>query len=170
MKIKKFVFPLLLLFCLAGYGQTKDEIINNIRTDFQSINRDTTLKKILVEDEDFMEQATDGGGELTGYFKNKSLVKIVEWIGLSFGNRTREFYLKENKLFFVYEKFQFFLETDSGLNHEKFGSWCEARYYFNNEKLISKKITGKYKIADAPSAAELLTQKKDYLKLLNKKK
>jgi hypothetical protein len=36
---------------------------------FAEINADTTLKKISLENEEFLENVPDGGGELTGFFK-----------------------------------------------------------------------------------------------------
>src|SRR5437762_989578 len=170
MKVQKLILSILIVSCLSSYGQTTDVIIKKTRSDFKMINSDTTLKKITLEDEEFSEHATDGGGELTGYFRNNSLLKIVEWIGLSYGNRTREFYLKNNNLFFVFEKFEAFLETDSGLDHLKVKTIFAGRYYFNNGKLISEKTSGENKLADKTSAQDLLDQTKDYIKLLNKKK
>jgi len=170
MKIQNFILYILIFSCFTSYGQTTDVVIKKIRDDFKIINSDATLKKITLEDEEFLEHATDGGGELTGYFRNNSLVKIVEWIGLSYGNRTREFYLKNNDLFFVFEKFEAFIQTDSGLDHSKVKTIFTGRYYFNNGKLISEKITGENKLADKTSAQDLLDQTKDYSKLLNKKK
>lgn len=102
-----------------------------------------------MDAEEFMDHVTDGGGELTGYYKKDTLVKIVEWIGASFGNRTREFYFKGRKLFFAFEKFESFVEKDNGeLDLSKTSTTYEARYYFNSGKLIDKKITGKAGIAD----------------------
>src|SRR5258706_8459542 len=81
------------LFLHAG-AQSKAVMIAAIRKDFQAINADKTLSKKTLSDEEFLENQPDGGGELTGYYKNDTIVKITEWIGLSYGNRTREFYFK----------------------------------------------------------------------------
>src|SRR5262245_30234971 len=96
---RKFI----LLFCLhAGlltdsYAQSKTEIIQTIRKDFQAINNDKTLTKKTLDCEEITENVPDGGCELTGYYKKDSLLKITEWVGLSYGNRAREFYFKNNK-------------------------------------------------------------------------
>src|ERR1700752_4941469 len=114
----KIILLFLLIFSLAIYGQAHEDIIKNIRKDFKAINTDTTLKKISLENEEFLENVPDGGGELTGFFKADSIVKITEWIGLSYGNRIREYYYKHDKLFFIFEKFESFVQTKKGeLDH-----------------------------------------------------
>ncbi|MFI5129407.1 MAG: hypothetical protein ACHQFX_05425 [Chitinophagales bacterium] len=154
-------------------AQSKTLLITAIRKDFQAINADKTLSKKTLTDEEFMENATDGGGELTGYYKKDSLVKIIEWIGLSFGNRTREFYLKNAKLFFVYEKFESFVVKDSTvaeIDHSKVTTTFEGRYYFNKDKLIEQKNSGKQSFEETPAAVmvELLNAAKENIRLLNK--
>jgi len=115
-----------------------------------------------------------GGGELTGYYKKDSVVKIVEWIGLSYGNRTREFYFKENKLFFVYEKFESFVHNDktNELDLTKVKTTFEGRYYFNNKKLIDQKNSGKRTFEENESGMEeeLQTSAEENINLLNKKR
>jgi uncharacterized protein YuzB (UPF0349 family) len=125
---------ILVFLGLSSYGQTKEQIIRNIRQQFQSINSDKTLKKVSLENEEFLENMTDGGGELTGYFKKDSLVKIVEWIGLSYGSRTREYYFRDENLIFVFEKFESFIETRDGLDHSNTKITFEGRYYFDKKK------------------------------------
>src|SRR5258705_6652554 len=131
---------------IQSASQSKATIMAEIRKDFQAINADRTLSKKTLSDEEFMENASDGGGELAGYYKKGNLVKIVEWLGLSYGNRTREFYFKNNSVFFVYEKFESFAIKDSAaaeMDHSKVKITFEGRYYFNHDKLIDQKITGK---------------------------
>ena len=89
-----FLSSVFILFFLPSYSQTKEEIIKSIRKNFRQINSDRTLKKISLEDEEFLENMTDGGRELSGYFRKDSIVKVFEWVGLSYGNRTREYYFK----------------------------------------------------------------------------
>ena len=175
--LRAFMGSLLILFTgiiVAGplCAQTKPELVAIIRRDFLAINTDKALFKKTLSGEEFMENATDGGGELAGYYKNRSLVKIVEWIGLSYGNRTREFYFKNNKLFFVYEKFQSFVTDDSTgeMDHGNVNTTFEGRYYFNQDKLIGQKITGKRTFADESIgiAKELQEAAKENSKVLNK--
>ena len=154
-------------------AQSKTLLITGIRKDFQAINADKSLSKRTLSDEEVMENATDGGGQLTGYYKKDSLVKIIEWIGLSYGSRTREFYFKNAKLFFVYEKFESFVVKDSAvaeIDRSKVTTTFEGRYYFNKDKLIEQKISGKRTFEEAPAAVitELLDAAKENTRLLNK--
>jgi len=63
----KFIQLLIITLASAsiGKGQNKQEIIKNIRLEFQKINTDKNLKTTTIDAEEFMENATDGGGELT---------------------------------------------------------------------------------------------------------
>lgn len=159
---------------IHSHCQTKTELINTIREDFRAINSDRSLTKETLDNDDFMEHVTDGGGSITGYFKNDSIVKIVEWIGLSYGNGTREFYFKKARLFFVYEKFQSFVvnDTTGEMDHDAVKTSFEGRYYFNKDKLIEQKTTGKRVFEDesADIVKELLASAAENSNLLIKKK
>ena len=164
----------MLVSSLFVKAQNKTTLLKIIRDDFQAINHDKTLTKTTLSNEQFLENMTDGGGELAGYYKKDSLVKIVEWIGLSYGNRTREFYFKENKLFFVYEKFESFVHNDktNELDLTKVKTTFEGRYYFNNKKLIDQKNSGKRTFEENESGMEeeLQSAAGEDIHLLNKKK
>ena len=158
------------LFLQAG-AQSKAVLIAAIRKDFQAINADQTLSKKTLSDEQFLENQPDGGGELTGYYKNDTIVKIVEWIGLSYGNRTREFYFKKGQLFFVYEKFESFVikdSTEGEIDHSSVTTTFEGRYYFNKDKLIDQKILGKrtFDEGSATVIKQLVAAAKENKKLL----
>jgi hypothetical protein len=173
MIIRKYLFILLLFPCLLINGQASQEIIKNIRKNFQTTNADTTLKKLSLDGEEFLDHVPDGGGELTGFFKNDSIVKISEWIGLSYGNRVREYYYKSNKLIFVYEKFQSFVQKNNGeLDHDKIKTTFEGRYYFDKDKLIEQKISGKRTFEDNSSdvVKDLQEEAKNNFNILSGKK
>jgi len=171
------IISLVLVFisvCFLVEGQTKEAIIKNIREEFLRINTDKKLKKTKLEAEEFLENIPDGGGELTGFKRNDSIVKITEWIGISYGNRTREFYFRNQKLIFVYEKFDAFVsDSKTGeLDKSKTKAAFEGRYYFNNENLIEEKLSGKKPMDDDEKniASELLSSAKGNLKILTEKK
>ena len=159
------------LFVVQANAQTKSELISQIRKNFRAINNDRSLTQIKLTDEDFMDNVTDGGGELTGYYKKDSIVKITEWIGLSYGNRTREFYFMSNKLFFVYEKFDSFIVNDSTgeMDHSKTKTSFEGRYYFSKDKLIEKKLAGKRTFQEESNeiVRELVESAKEDARLLS---
>jgi hypothetical protein len=164
---------LITFFFHKSHAQTQSELIAAIRKNFRSINADRALTKKMLSNEEFLENMPDGGGELTGYFKKDSIVKIVEWIGLSYGNRTREFYFKNNKPFFVYEKLESFIIIDSTreMDYSKTKKTFEGRYYFNKDILIEQKTTGKRTFEDesAGIVKELLESAKENIKLLKQK-
>lgn len=168
------IYFLTIMFTLPLSAQAKSGLIATIKKDFRAINTDKTLTKKTLSNEEFMENITDGGGELTGFYKKENLVKIIEWVGLSYGNRTREFYFKDNRLFFVYEKFQSFVINDSTgeMDHAKVKTTFEGRYYFSNTKVIEQKITGKRTFEDesAGTAKELLESATENTRRLKQKK
>jgi len=156
---------------LHSGAQSKAIIIAAIRKDFQAINTDETLAKKTLSDEEFTENVPDGGCELTGYYKKDSIVKIVEWIGLSYGNRTREFYFKKGRLFFVYERFESFVikdSTEGEIDHSQVTTTFEGRYYFNMDKLIGQKVSGRRTFEEGSVAVikELLNGAKENTRLL----
>ena len=161
----------LLILRLVVHGQTHQDIITTARKQFHEINADTSLKKITLDGEEFLDHVPDGGGELTGFLKGDSIVKIPEWIGLSYGNRIRAYYYKHDKLFFIFEKFESFIEKNGELDYGRVKTSFEARYYFNNEKLIEQKISGKKPLEDNSTdmSTELQQGAKDKFELMLKK-
>ena len=168
-----FFFFLGILFIAISFAQTKDEQIKLIRKKFEIINKDTTLRKVTLENEEFLTNMTDGGGELTGFYKNKEIKKIHEWIGLSNGISIKEFYFDKGQLIFVYEKFNSFVFDDKKDEFDltKIKTIFEGRYYFNNEKLFSKSTKGDKALAaqGESSGKSLVESADDNMRLLNKK-
>lgn len=170
----KYIFAFSLFISLSSLviGQEKQSIIKQIRADYQIINADTHLTKRKVKGEDFLENTPDGGAELTGYFKKDSLVKIVEWIGLSYGNSITEYYLKQGKIFFIYERFMSFVTTDSSIDYSKVKLAFEGRYYIHNDQLIERLISGRKPMENdsIDNINDVLSTGKDDIKaLINKK-
>ncbi|MBD0333476.1 MAG: hypothetical protein ICV66_12565, partial [Chitinophagaceae bacterium] len=137
--VSKLILSTLLILCfVTTWGQDKKNVIQQIRKEFQAINSDSSLKKVALTSEEFLEHMTDGGGELTGFYKSDQIKKIVRWVGLSNGNEIFEFYFKDDKLIFVYEQFDSFLydEKKETLRLDTTERSFEGRYYFTNNKLI----------------------------------
>jgi len=160
------------VFALSGRSQGKQDIIKDIRQEFQGINTEKNLKVHSLDAEEFLENAPDRGAELKAYLKKDSIVKITEWIGLSYANRTREFYFKNQKLIFVYEKFDSFItEKSDSLDFSKARKVFEGRYYFKNDKLIDEKLWGKKPMGgEKTTASDLLSDAKEYVGLFAEKK
>jgi hypothetical protein len=144
-----------------------------IKKEFKLINSDKTLKEVVLDAEDFLENAPDGGATLTGYFKNNKIKKIVSWIGLSIGNEMTEYYFQNEQLIFVYKKFDSFIvdEKNQELDHTKMKTSFSGRYYFQGNKMINRITTGDKPFGNdsIDSEKELLMEANNYLQKLKKK-
>ena len=92
---------------------------------------------VELEEEQFLDNVTDGGGSLIGYFQNGQLLQVKEWVGLSYGVTQRNFYLKKGQLVCVLEtEDDFYVDDSSGTDHSVFGQHFRGDYYFTNNKLV----------------------------------
>lgn len=143
-------------------SQSVNDQIQQIKGRFASINQNKNYEVVTINHEDFLENMTDGGGELQGYFKDGELYKVFESIGLSYCMQTREYYFWDGKLIFVFET-----EADFGMDST--GAWdysqtkiaFEGRFYFSNDKLISTNIKGK-KLMEDNTAPDSQTKNNNY--------
>jgi len=168
-----FLFFLGTVILIASFSQTRDEQIKLIRKKFETINKDTTLKKVELENEEFLSNMTDGGGKLTGFYKNKEIKKIYEWIGLSNGISIKEFYFDKEQLIFVYEKFDSFVfdAQKNEFDFTKTKTIFEGRYYFSNKKLFNRstKVNKASTTRDESTEEGLLARANENIDVLNKK-
>ena len=168
-----FLFFLGTVILIVSFAQTKDEQIKLVRKKFETINKDTTLKKVVLENEEFLSNMTDGGGKLTGFYKNQEIKKIYEWIGLSNGISIKEFYFDKGQLIFVYEKFDSFVFDDKKNEFDltKTKTIFEGRYYFSNKKLFSRSTKGDKSLAAQDESTEdgLIERATENLETLSKK-
>ena len=144
MQPKKIFLVIFLLYLLPilSLGQNKEDknmYLLEIKQKYQLINKTTGYNVVIIEgSEDFLGHATDGGGNLRGYFKNDTLVKIVERVGLS--NRTvqNEYYLDKYGVFFVHSTEQQYPYNDSlqSLDYNNLVPSFSGRYYFKKNKLV----------------------------------
>ena len=145
-----FLLLVTFTFVLSCFPQSKSDIIKGIKVEFKKINADKSLRKVTLENEEFLEHMTDGGGELTGYFMKGQIQKVSQWVSFSHGNETTEFYFKNGQLIFVYEKFDSFIFNPQKelLDRTKTETTFEGRYYFNNNKLLDYGTTGHNRFED----------------------
>ena len=137
---------------------------------YKNINDDSSLKVIKLETGEITEENPDGGIKLTGYFKDKELVKIHLWVGLSYGIRQFEYYFKKGNLIFVYEKEEDFGHKDDGSTTNKLTQGFEGRFYFDQNKLIDRKTKGGRLFGESDSDIhETLNDLAPYKKLLTKR-
>ena len=144
--IKPILIFLVLInyFSFISFSQTLEQKKKTIRKIFQQINKDSTLKSYRLENEEFLEHATDGGGLLIGAFKDTSLVRISGTIGLSFETRIFEYYYKKGKLVFAWitEKQIMYNDTLQDIEKTKMHTIYTGRFYFDNGNLIDSVTKG----------------------------
>lgn len=162
---------LLQLFVLGSFGQTKDFVIKNSRRLYSGINHDSTLKKIKVDEDEFSEESSDGGGDVTAWYKKDTIRKVVIEIGLSWGLTREEYYFDKGQVFFIYETEKSFpVSSDKhSLDPTKLDLNFEGRYYFDRQKLIDIKLKGQRRFGEKTSTATvnaMITGLGPYLKIL----
>lgn len=179
----KTKFFLLTFFTLTTllFGQTAERIAA-VRKKVEAINTEKSYQIKKLDNDYFVNvknEATDGGQELSGYYKNGKLKKIVYSVGLSYGMKTCEYFFSDNELIFVFEKQDQYTNIKNqsnqvtGFYHTKLESIYTGGFYFENSKLFSKKKIGKEiftKMDKKSKEAELLKDSKVFLFELQKAK
>ena len=180
MKTKLFLLTFL-TFTTLLFGQTAKRIAA-VRKKVETINTEKSYQIKKLDNDYFVNvknESTDGGQELSGYYKNGKVKKIVYSVGLSYGLKTCEYFFSNDELIFVLEKQDQFADTKdqsnqvTGLDHKKLESVYTGRFYFENSKLFSIKQTGKEifnKMDQKSKEAELLKDSKVFRFELQKAK
>jgi hypothetical protein len=153
---------------LKSPAQISTASLSHIKSVFNKVNSDTHLKKVVLENEEFLDQTTDDGASLTGYFAGDSLVKIIFWIGLSYGIQQTDYYYDNNALVFCYVTERHFRLTKTDLDHTKTDIVFEGRYYYNNSSLLEKKTTGSG-FWDKENEKVIIPDSKEYFKRVTQK-
>lgn len=133
-----------ILFPEISSSQNNEEMIEIIRDEIEDIHLDTTLKIVTLENEEFLTNMTDGGGELTGFYKGKNIYKIYRSIGISYGVGITEFYYNKNKLIFVRDKFNSYVydEKTKSFDYTKINNTYSGSYYFDKGKIFHSNVKG----------------------------
>jgi|SRR5208337_4370465 len=116
-------------------------------------------------------EVTDGGQELTGYFKNGHIQKIAYSVGLSLGLQKYLYYFDGGELVYVYEEEDDYPATNEGLDYEKTEPAFSGEYFFLNGKLLrtDSKGQGRYLNASTTNAGDgLMASATRYMALLSK--
>lgn len=123
----------------------------------------------VLENKEFLEHVTDGGGELIGYFVNTELKKIKATVGLSNGIETNEYYYDSEGLLFVrvtFESFMYDTLMDS-FDHEKTEMNFIGNYIYVKDKLIDLESLGHYPIEQEHDIEQyLLVQSKSFVRII----
>ncbi len=138
---------------------SKIALIKNIQNLVQKIDQQNFTDSIELQNEDFMENVTDGGGSLTGYFNNGRLVKMKVRAGLSWGVTQDIYYFKDEKLLYVLETEDGFHIDSTEIDHSKFDAHFEGNFYFDNNKMFDQVTLGHNRFEDDANDPE-----KEFLK------
>ena len=148
-------------------AQSKLNRIKEIQEVFKTTNSYKNLRTVKLSNEEFLENMTDGGGELTGFFKNDTLIKMSEWIGVSYGVIAIDYYFEDNELVFSYVQEKYFPATDSTIDRTKLILKFEGRYYYERDELFAQKNSGSGLWGDSLDKSNpILNDSKRYSKLL----
>jgi hypothetical protein len=119
------------------------EIVEKIIEQVDNINKEKDFRKVTLRNEEFMENMTDGGGEMTGFYKNGVISKVYQRIGVSYGIYFIEYYYEDNMLIFVTEKFdQYAYDSLNSIDYSKTENILKGLYYFDSGKVIYSTSTG----------------------------
>ncbi len=165
--MKHLILIIVSIFLFANSNaQTLEQNIQEIRTQFKFVNSQKDFKKVYLENEEFADEVPSEGCGLDAYYKNGQVYKIIESDAVSTAVYTTEYYLKDNKLIFVYRKEQHFsLNPETG-HYSNLETTYEERVYYKDGKIIRHLKKG------SPVSDENIDYKKlfnDYLKYINTK-
>ena len=152
-KIINFVLFMLCIFScniVVNAATKENSVVQEIRNE-----KDRTDKEKLIVRK---EEVDDGPvGEVSYYYKGNILKKIVSHLYFETGNEYREYYIKNNRVYFIYDKLtstEHVIWTD---NPKVLGIY-ETRYYFDSNGKIVRYVDENGKIhendADMRDAGE----------------
>ena len=136
--MKKMIFTILLLIIsiniFAKTGVEKQ--VQKIREEFTKINLEKNYK---------VESIYDVSGEILMeyYTKNGELKKVIRHLSIPIKDVITEYYLNDDKVFFVYSSDTMYEMDEDGMPDYKKFKKIEKRYYFNKENLIRYIENGK---------------------------
>jgi len=172
---KLLLITFLLIASNASFGQSRSKSMKQIRSHFKWVNSQKDFQIIDLNNQDFMDFSTDNGATLKGYFMNDTLYKIVETIGISYAIKNTEYYLKGNKLLFVYDTESPFKQTTdslgnmTGFDYTQTELKFQGRYYYTHEKKI-KTIEKEERMLKPDTAADFVIKAHNYELMLRNKK
>lgn len=118
----------------------------------KSIDTNESLKSVILENDDFIDDSLDGGAELIGFYNGatQEVRKISITLFLSYGIQNYYFYLNNEKLVLVIDKFKQFAydeELNKFDNHNFDGKFV-GTYIFSDNHLIDHISLGHNRFED----------------------
>ncbi len=117
-------------------AQNIKQDINEIRSQFKWINNQKDFQKTYFENDEFTDQIPSEGCQLDVFYKDTSIYKIIQMDAVSNAVFTTEYYLKNNKLIFVFRKEECFIFPVENDSITKFKTQYEERVYYKDKKII----------------------------------
>ena len=147
--MKKIMNFLLFMLCLFSFNIVMNGAIkvNSVVQEIRNEKDRTDKEKLVVR----KEEVDDGPvGEVSYYYKGNVLKKIVSHLYFETGNEYREYYIKNNRVYFVYQKLtatEHIIWTDNS----KVLAIYELRYYFDSNGKIVRYVDEKGNIHENDS-------------------
>jgi hypothetical protein len=177
MSLRAYILLALFAVSFAGRSsaQGKEDFnkqLFEIQQKYQSINRDHGY--IIVTMDGVKIPGEEKGVQLTAYYKNDSLKKLVSVAGKTGGTITYEYYVYNGQLIFVQSKENNFVHNEGSATYDytKFTLGGTAKYYYDNEKLTDAIFTTGNACTNTKDkdAVQLLLNLRAYEKALKEKK
>ena len=147
--MKKIMNFLLFMLCLFSFNIVMNGAakLNSVVQEIRNEKDRTDKEKLVVR----KEEVDDGPvGEVSYYYKGNVLKKIVSHLYFETGNEYREYYIKNNRVYFIYQKLtatEHVIWTD---NPKVLGIY-ETRYYFDSNGKIVRYVDEKGNIHENDS-------------------
>lgn len=146
------IFVFLTISVSAVYGQNLLEKYPVVLSSKEKIDNDTSLRKLTLSNEEFMEHV-DHGGELIGFYKDSVIVKVSVILYYSHGVERVNYYLEEKRvvsLSFMDETFDMYPynEETNEFDYSKTERNFHGQYLFKDNKLIDQISTGHNRLED----------------------
>ena len=169
----KILILTFLILTISSYGQDLIEKYPDIKNEKIRIDKNDSLNKIILENEEFLDQMTDGGGILTGFYdENKEIIKIEVLVSKSTGVQEYSFYLKNESPILIIDNFKRFAwnEKTGEFDYTRFDGGFNGNYLFENNKLIDLISLGHNRFEDDQIDIEetFLDENEYYVNLIKK--
>ena len=173
--MKRFsVFIFNLLMTLSVFGQGIIEKYPEIQIEKNQIDQNDSLETIKLENEEFLENMTDGGGRLIGpYDKNGIVRKIEVIVYISHGVQEYDFYLMDESPILIEDRFKQFAwnKESNSFDYSHFDGGFHGTYIFQNSHLKDQISLGHNRFEDDQIDIEetFISEYENYLEKIKKR-
>jgi hypothetical protein len=135
------------------HAQEDTTVIEGIHRITKDIDMRNDLKPVVLENEMFMEESTDGGGVLTAWMHKRQVLKLVEWVGLSSCVNVTEYYFHDGQLVFVTVEGSEYAYVDSlgAFDRRVQRTTMEARFHYHAGEVVKQEVSGSTRCGGPPS-------------------